>query len=236
MGLANARIEPLTELRTSIASLDKALCVVTDGFDRYCSGPTSEYDLDRVMIAFNGGKDCTLLLHLVRFVAQSLPHAAGHLRLVYIREPIEEIFSEEDAFVRRVSAELDMELIVVEGGMKEGLASLVSGFPSVRAIFMGTRSTDPNAGWMTSFCHTSPGWAQVDLIAPLLSMSYREVWAIIRRLVVPYCTLYDIGYTSIGQRSNTVPNPLLRIAGTNEYLPAYMLEDESKERLGRHTR
>lgn len=53
---------------------------------------------------------------------------------------------------------------------------------------------------------------------------------------IPYCDLYDQGYTSLGGRLDTNPNPALRKvngAGEVEYRPAYELVGEHAERLGR---
>lgn len=64
---------------------------------------------------------------------------------------------------------------------------------------------------------------------------------------VPYCLLYDQGYTSLGSTFNTLPNPELRIEteqGEQEvevgdarargrWKPAYMLKDATLERAGR---
>ena len=48
---------------------------------------------------------------------------------------------------------------------------------------------------------------------------------------MPYCTLYDQGYTSVGGKSNTVRNEELKI-DENSYKPAYMLVNEKTERDG----
>ena len=40
----------------------------------------------------------------------------------------------------------------------------------------------------------------------------------IRYLQIPYCSLYDMGYTSLGGTTDTFPNPILRIEdGDDEY-------------------
>lgn len=60
------------------------------------------------------------------------------------------------------------------------------------------------------------------------------VWEFLRGCGLPYCSLYDDGYTSLGNRKNTVRNEMLRCAdGT--YLPAHMLRssDEHLERINR---
>lgn len=46
-----------------------------------------------------------------------------------------------------------------------------------------------------------------------------------------FFSLFSLRYTSIGQTTDTKPNPALK-RGEN-YLPAYELQDETQERAGR---
>lgn len=62
----------------------------------------------------------------------------------------------------------------------------------------------------------------------------------IRHLNIPYCPLYDMGYTSLGGTTDTHRNPVLQrqsITGTGtptvEFRPAYELVEDEEERLGR---
>lgn len=51
---------------------------------------------------------------------------------------------------------------------------------------------------------------------------------------IPYCSLYDQGYTSLGGTTNTVPNPVLALdADKTKFRPAYELIRDEDERLGR---
>lgn len=50
---------------------------------------------------------------------------------------------------------------------------------------------------------------------------------------IPYCSLYDDGYTSLGGTDDTLPNPALRAQKEGEFRPAYELMDDDEERLGR---
>jgi FAD synthetase len=52
-------------------------------------------------------------------------------------------------------------------------------------------------------------------------------------LRIPYCELYDAGYTSLGGTKDTKPNPVLRVGGEEKYRPAYELVADEEERLGR---
>ena len=61
-----------------------------------------------------------------------------------------------------------------------------------------------------------------------------DVWNFLRGLKIPYCCLYDAGYTSIGGINNTKPNESLRNPKSlSGFDPAYLLGDISTERLGR---
>ena len=73
-------------------------------------------------------------------------------------------------------------------------------------------------------------------VHPVLDWGFPQVWAFIRGLSLPYPSLYDQGYTSLGNPDNTRPNPALSYpteAGEERFRPAYMLEDAALERQGR---
>lgn len=69
-----------------------------------------------------------------------------------------------------------------------------------------------------------------------MNRKYNEIWKFLREFNLPYCSLYDLGYTSLGSTLDTLPNPYLRnLQSTSEikYYPAYMLCDYRQERAGR---
>lgn len=66
------------------------------------------------------------------------------------------------------------------------------------------------------------------------------VWDFIRTCHIPYCSLYDDGYTSIGLKHNTHRHEALRVVSASsseqslsDYLPAYHLTDGDDERVSR---
>ena len=76
------------------------------------------------------------------------------------------------------------------------------------------------------------------------SAFFCKVWQFLIDFGLPYCSLYDDGYTSLGNIDNTVRNPALKryIYNNNallsnkvkkHYWPAYTLTDYSLERAGR---
>ena len=74
-------------------------------------------------------------------------------------------------------------------------------------------------------------------VHPVLEWHYQDVWAFLRRMRVEYCPLYDQGFTSLGGKEDTRPNPMLAVKGEDgevlRYKPAYELIKDGEERLGR---
>lgn len=122
----------------------------------------------------------------------------------------------------------------------------------LKAIFVGIRRTDPYGQHLKHFQKTDKGWPDFIRIHPVIDWRYKDIWNFLRVLGIPYCILYELGYTSLGGTDNTVPNPDLRREGSfshlepkpqslNELLenhrivfkPAHRLEDELHEREGR---
>jgi len=107
--------------------------------------------------------------------------------------------------------------------------------PAIEAAILGTRSGDPNAASQKKFCPTDADWPKLMRVNPILCWAYDDIWNFIRQLSLPYPSLYDRGYTSLGDRRNTVPNPAAVTGddGQVRYNPAYTLQDGNLERTGR---
>jgi len=119
---------------------------------------------------------------------------------------------------------------------------------SMMAFMLGTRKGDPNAGDQNMFALSSwgdmPSFMRVN---PIIHWNYGMVWQFLRHYQLPYCPLYDQGYTSLGTTQETLRCPALRIPRQREnndynddtdnekydYYPAYMLQEWDQERAGR---
>jgi FAD synthetase len=91
---------------------------------------------------------------------------------------------------------------------------------------------------LEEFSPSSPGWPPFMRVFPVIEWNYVDVWNFLRVRKFSYCVLYDLGYTSIGNKNNTIRNPYLKKAmsseyDNDEYHPAYVLTEDNLEREGR---
>ncbi|RWS07494.1 hypothetical protein B4U79_00111 [Dinothrombium tinctorium] len=194
------------------------------------------YDVTKFCISFNGGKDCTALLHLVYCVyMKHVPiedRSKIAINALYIEMP--ETFEELKHFMNLAVKCYNLKVLKVEGpDYKKALKAVKADTEGQRfsMIFMGSRATDKTN--LTHVQDTDADWPLFTRVSPMLHWSYHQVWSFLRDNQVPYCSLYDQGYTSLGQKTNTFRNPKLRVVsatGEVTYLPAYMLKDGFDER------
>jgi len=143
-----------------------------------------------------------------------------------------------EAFVQQAVTDTNGRLFRYEADILQGLGAHVSaqrdvGGPPVLAFVLGTRVGDPNCKGQTAFAPSSDWMPPFMRVNPILDWDYGLVWAFIRAFSLPYCALYDQGYTSLGHTEDTVPNPALARPDGQGHYPAHMLADWTLERAGR---
>lgn len=155
-------------------------------------------------MSYNGGKDCLVLL--VIYLAALHTHFTSNerqasswkstdqvrdlkttssntlrafpstIKSVYIRP--EHPFEEVDEFVHSSAKEYGLDLATSTKPMKAAFGEYLDEHPEVKAIFVGTRRTDPHGGSLTHFDPTDRGWPSFMRIHPVIDWHYQEIWAV----------------------------------------------------------
>ncbi|KAE8906253.1 hypothetical protein PF005_g1945 [Phytophthora fragariae] len=238
------------------------------------------FGLEGVCFSFNGGKDSTVVLHLLRIVvakrvleeaqqehvkAQQETEADHKTTVTSPRNSFVSVdLLQEDELEARVQAQLQrvpvmyfdshdqfpevreftelctekfaLSCHVYKCSFVEGVKDILEKL-KIKGVYMGVRGGDPYTEDMEHFSPSSPGWPPFLRVNPILKWTYADVWSFLRECQLEYCSLYDHGYTSLGNIYDTVQNPELWRKGKDGkegyYLPAYDLKDGSSERCGR---
>ncbi|PVI03513.1 adenine nucleotide alpha hydrolases-like protein [Periconia macrospinosa] len=235
-------------LKSLQAQIRLSLQVIAEALERY--------QLPELSLAYNGGKDCLVLLILYLYAlhkkgltpADPNAHPDTAIKCVYIQA--KHPFQEVEDFVESSVKLYSLSLLEYAKSMKTAFTDYLHDTPSVKAIFVGTRRTDPHGEHLKHFDPTDHGWPAFMRIHPVIDWHYVDIWTFIRHFNIPYCELYDRGYTSLGGTDDTQPNPALvekpsensmngSTNGTgaanpsSHFRPAYELVDDDEERLGR---
>jgi FAD synthetase len=105
-----------------------------------------------------------------------------------------------------------------------------------KCCLIGNRESDmpgtiPFIVGQTKFFHwCDEGWPNIYRISPLLEWTNKDVWNYILGNKIEYCSLYDKGFSSIGTKKNTIPNPLLT---KKDGISHPSILDDKQERYGR---
>jgi len=124
--------------------LREAIEVIDEAYERY----------GVFGFSFNGGKDCTVLLHLLS--AGLYRYAVRHPELISPEEDLPKIptvyimnaypFPEIDEYIQQAKDLYDLDLISIAEPMKEALKTFLEQNKDMKAISVGVRSTDPYSG------------------------------------------------------------------------------------------
>lgn len=109
-----------------------------------------QHGLDNIFVSFNGGKDCTVLLHLVLTVVnKKYPHYKEPVLCLYVQS--ESPFLEQDEFISQCQIYYNLKIMTIRSGIKEALQQTLEEYPNYKACFMGTRRTDPYSSDLNVF-------------------------------------------------------------------------------------
>lgn len=218
--------EKVSALGAKQPHVASALRIIQEALDKYTE--------EGICLGFSGGKDCTVILHLVHALLQKKHgQVTPKIRCLFMQG--QSMWSDTVSFVHSTAKSYNCDLETVSCMQyKEAVWQYCKQNPQVKSFLLGNRSTDPGGDKLKDFTPTDVGWPPVMRVFPVLNWSYQDIWRFIRDLCIPYCPLYDQGYSSIGQ--DEPPNEVLVFwdkRGARRFKPAYMLEDTKLERSGR---
>ncbi|KII65651.1 FAD synthase [Thelohanellus kitauei] len=189
-----------------------------------------------IFLCFNGGKDSTVMLHLfyaaLMVVSEKFEKPVKILGLenIMLLNIRDDPFEELDNFIYQTVAYYGPKLVELDVSVdfRASCFEFSSLYPDKYVCIMGTRLSDGKK--LESIQKTDDDWPYFLRIHPLLDFTYEDIWSYIYRYDVPFCQLYNQGYTSLGPKSITKKNENLRIDGTEVYKSACELKDADSER------
>lgn len=87
-------------------------------------------------------------------------------------------FAEVEEFVASSSETCSLSLAHYAKSMKIAFTEYLQDFPSVKAIFVGTRRTDPHGEHLTHFDPTDHNWPTFMRIHPVIDWHYVDIWTV----------------------------------------------------------
>lgn len=173
---------------------------------------------NKIALSLNGGKDSTVVLFLTLYMLKQKQLEKGFnssLKCIYMKEqnPFPEILS----YMTQLSEQFEIEVYeyenktnITQDFMKNSLKDFVDNH-GIEAIISGTRSTDPYCQGLdlTMKTDVDKHWPDFLRVMPIYYWDYKTVWDFILQAKLPYCSLYDIGYTYVGDRVNSISNPFI---------------------------
>lgn len=189
--------------------IKKALQVISQTHSRWAD--------NHIAVAWTGGKDSTVVLHLIRQVFGRVP-----FRVIFNDSTLE--FPEVYDFIHKLSHEWDLKLITIPHLPEDLEAYHTTTSPEdkmeimrlakinainyaiakydLQAFMSGIRADEHESRSQEQ--HFSPRSSHTR-VHPILNFTLSDIWDYIKEFKVPYVKLYDQGYKSLGEAPFTNP-------------------------------
>lgn len=106
------------------------------------------YESREIFLSFNGGKDCTVLLHMFANLFHKR-HPNETLLCLYIQP--DNSFDEIEEFIVECQKQYPIKMEIIRGTVKSALFGICQRYPHLKAVVMGCRHTDPYCSNLNEF-------------------------------------------------------------------------------------
>lgn len=162
---------------------------------------------EEVNILWSGGKDSTVILHLIKRLYGNVPYRVTFSDCGYE-------YDEVYAFIKQLTSQWELRLEKIPYGSARAIEQYEKSGGNRRTILTWERSrasreyiqthgitlTFSGIRWYEHFHnirHFKRTYAGITLLYPILHWTQDDVWRYIREYNVPYLPLYDRGFTHV---------------------------------------
>mmetsp|Transcript_31311 Transcript_31311/g.38743 ORF Transcript_31311/g.38743 Transcript_31311/m.38743 type:complete len:150 (+) Transcript_31311:201-650(+) len=144
---------------------------------------------EEIALSFNGGKDCTVALHLLRAALVRLEMQAPEAemrtellrRVKFVHFVKAGEFEQIEEFRTKIEDLYGIQVQLFSSDFKREVGRLIAE-QGVKAIIMGNRRTDPWSENLQPLTESSEGWPAFMRVFPILDWDYCSIWKFLRSL------------------------------------------------------
>ncbi len=200
--------------KIKIPNNKKIIHIVDEIIDQYTYADTSDRPW---IIGFSGGKDSTVIMHMARELFEGkIPFP------IFFNDSTME-FDEVYKFINKYKKEWDLDLTIVKHSPNEleeyktatqerkkelsrvmKITAIGQAFSNQnwKAMLVGIRWDEHEARSHEKYVVKKDTHTRYH---PILHLTEKDIWKYIRKFNVPYVSLYDKGYRSLGEKPFTKP-------------------------------
>ena len=128
----------------------------------------------RVCISFNGGKDATVVFHLLHYVLHKhklVSMLGTTIKIIYFDDPHQ--FPAIEQFIKDSLAALHVQPVTFKSSFREGVERAIETY-HLQAVLMGVRRGDPHTEDAEHFHPSTPNYPAFMRVYPALQWDYAD--------------------------------------------------------------
>ena len=127
-----------------------------------------------IFISFNGGKDATVVLHLLHYILmkqEKMSLLGSVIKIIYFDNPQQ--FPEIKEFIHKMLYDLNVEPVTFTCCFKDGVEDAVRNY-QMKAVLMGVRRGDPHTEEAEHFHPSTSNYPPFMRVYPILNWNYED--------------------------------------------------------------